>query len=665
MKYYFQNQPVGEKGTVWTINSNDLTRNFNPPYDDGRGNKYYYGGYTASMIGLPEWGIEHILNPGYDSASWFIQYRDCCTAAGWYGELLTVKLMGLEDALNHPSLFGYQERYEKEMRKTYSPPDSRLAKDHWQLEMWDAYYTNTPSCTSNDPPRTCSTGQPGVCSTGKQTCTNNQWGTCVQDNQPSTEICTDAKDNDCDGKIDLLDEDCFKSCSEQSGFSCLSMQTCPGTQLTHTGTGICCNVACESPKTCEQLGGTTCQQNQECFGGIIKTASDTALCCVGGTCKVSEPLVAKYSFENNFNDDSGKANNGVNKNNVKFGAGKVGSFAATFDGTNYVEVPISSSLKPSSEITIATWVNVPSSFTGFEQILTNPVSKTQDIPPNFYGYSIYFRQPDSTGRHPYLWLVLNGNPVELKSTANVLSDSWHHIAGTYDGTNMKFYVDGVQTNSQPASGSITTYDTVLRIGTDGGIYDRFQGSLDDLRIYNKALTASEVATLAGNSNPTNNPPVLNSIGDKTINEGQTLSFTISATDDDNDPLTFSAENLPNGATFSTVDKQFIWKPSFLDSNVYTGIKFKVSDGKGGEDFETIQITVKDVPDQDSDGSPDSLDCNVKEPSIKQCGGCASRSPNEGNRECDISPPKPIVCPSSTRCGEFGCETTEIKTFTST
>ena len=151
---------------------------------------------------------------------------------------------------------------------------------------------------------------------------------------------------------------------------------------------------------------------------------------------------------------------------------------------------------------------------------------------------------------------------------------------------------------------------------------------------------------------------------KTINEGQSLQFFVSATDEDNDPLTFSAENLPNGATFSTQDNQFSWKPTFFQSNVYTGIKFKVSDGKGGEDFETIQITVKDVPDQDSDGSPDSVDCNVKEPSIKQCGGCAFCSTNDGNGECDISPPKPIVCPSSTRCGEFGCLTTEIKTFTS-
>jgi outer membrane protein assembly factor BamB/PKD repeat protein len=89
----------------------------------------------------------------------------------------------------------------------------------------------------------------------------------------------------------------------------------------------------------------------------------------------------------------------------------------------------------------------------------------------------------------------------------------------------------------------------------------------------------------------NRPPELTIIGDRKIKERELLRFTVSATDPDGDMLSFSAQNLPKGASF--VKKLFSWKPGFDQSGVYQ-VTFKVSDRRGGEDSETIRITVLDV-----------------------------------------------------------------------
>ncbi len=114
-------------------------------------------------------------------------------------------------------------------------------------------------------------------------------------------------------------------------------------------------------------------------------------------------------------------------------------------------------------------------------------------------------------------------------------------------------------------------------GTYGGIH--FEVSDGD-------LTDSEDITITvGN---VNQPPVLNPIGNKTVNEGELLSFTISASDADGDSLTYSASNLPQGASFSPSTRIFSWTPG--QAGTYAGIHFEVSDGVF-TDPENITITV--------------------------------------------------------------------------
>jgi hypothetical protein len=95
---------------------------------------------------------------------------------------------------------------------------------------------------------------------------------------------------------------------------------------------------------------------------------------------------------------------------------------------------------------------------------------------------------------------------------------------------------------------------------------------------------------------TNHPPIVDSIGNKSVNEGQTLSFTISANDPDGDALTYSASNLPSGATFDPNTQTFSWTPSYSQAGNYTNVEFTVTDNGSPMQLalEDITITVGNV-----------------------------------------------------------------------
>lgn len=88
----------------------------------------------------------------------------------------------------------------------------------------------------------------------------------------------------------------------------------------------------------------------------------------------------------------------------------------------------------------------------------------------------------------------------------------------------------------------------------------------------------------------NHAPALDPITDKAVNEGNALSFTVSASDPDGDVITYSADGLPSGAVFSS--QTFSWTPGYDQAGSYQ-VTFTVSDSLA-EDSETITITVENV-----------------------------------------------------------------------
>jgi hypothetical protein len=119
-----------------------------------------------------------------------------------------------------------------------------------------------------------------------------------------------------------------------------------------------------------------------------------------------------------------------------------------------------------------------------------------------------------------------------------------------------------------------------------------KGTFSNIRftVSDGSLTDYENITITVNADNHNQAPVLASIGNKTVTAGQTLTFTIAATDSDGDPLTYSASNLPSGSSFNASTRTFTWTPTSSQVGRYNNLRFAVSDGTL-TDYENIAITV--------------------------------------------------------------------------
>ncbi len=186
--------------------------------------------------------------------------------------------------------------------------------------------------------------------------------------------------------------------------------------------------------------------------------------------------------------DSAASNDGT-VNNVTWTTGPLGG-ALELDGTNgYVSVPSAPTLQLTSALTIAGWVKGDVWGTGSD---VDIIARKGDGDPNNYQFAIknglatmFLDDSDSAG--------LSGNTV-------LSSGHWYHVAATWNGSEVRIYVDGVLDKDPPdlRGGTIGTDTRPLYIG-GRGTSDVLDGIVDDVRIYNGALSAAEVAALANRS----------------------------------------------------------------------------------------------------------------------------------------------------------------------
>lgn len=143
-------------------------------------------------------------------------------------------------------------------------------------------------------------------------------------------------------------------------------------------------------------------------------------------------------------------------------------------------VSLASSLNPTSYVTVTAWfkrVGVPTS--GYHIIFMQ-------------GTQIEISIPESTGQiRTGVTTATLGRQV-FNSGTGLLDGNWHHLALTYNGSALVSYIDGAQTATNSVTGTITT-GSPTNIGNYGGYYAN--GYIDDVRIYNRALSANEVKQL--------------------------------------------------------------------------------------------------------------------------------------------------------------------------
>ena len=161
--------------------------------------------------------------------------------------------------------------------------------------------------------------------------------------------------------------------------------------------------------------------------------------------------------------------------------------ALSLDGSSdYAVVPDDATLDLTDGMTLAAWIKPEA--TGTQQII-NKVDGSS-------GFELFL----SSNSPDYVNVQLNGSATyKINSTSMFPTDgtTWMHVAATYDGLDLKLFINGLQEGPTiSGQGSINTNSADVGIGADDSGNEKFQGALDDVRIYNRALSNSEIQDLA-------------------------------------------------------------------------------------------------------------------------------------------------------------------------
>ncbi|MBI4586768.1 MAG: hypothetical protein HY717_22365 [Planctomycetes bacterium] len=213
-------------------------------------------------------------------------------------------------------------------------------------------------------------------------------------------------------------------------------------------------------------------------------------------------LVAAYAFQEgsgaSVSDASGFNNHG-SISGAAWAAGKFGS-GLSFDGMNdLVLVQDSSSLDLSTGMTLEAWVQPAGAISYWACILQKEVD------------AWFLHAGSSSGGRPAVGGTFNGAVRYLNGPAALPLNTWTHIAGTFDGTRLRFFVNGVEAASAALAASLQVNNSPLRLGGNTYSGEFFKGLIDEVRIYNYALSPAEIqrdmgTPIAGEAAPLPPPP---------------------------------------------------------------------------------------------------------------------------------------------------------------
>jgi fibronectin type 3 domain-containing protein len=198
----------------------------------------------------------------------------------------------------------------------------------------------------------------------------------------------------------------------------------------------------------------------------------------------STGLVAAYSFDEGTGtsvaDSSGKGNVGTTANTTWSASGKFGS-ALVFNGTSArVTINNSTSLQLTTAMTLEAWVNPAVANGSWSDVI-------------YKGDDNYYLEGTSTnGGRPGGGGTFVSSPIY--GTAALPANTWSHLAMTYDKTTLRFYVNGVQASSVAATANLATSTNPVQIGGDSLYGQFFNGRIDEVRVYSRALTQAEIQT---------------------------------------------------------------------------------------------------------------------------------------------------------------------------
>jgi ELWxxDGT repeat protein len=211
---------------------------------------------------------------------------------------------------------------------------------------------------------------------------------------------------------------------------------------------------------------------------------------IGSACPITDGLVAFYNLDNNFTDLSGNGHNATYASAIlTTGRKGIASTAYSFNGINH-RINLGGWFNY-QEFTLSMWLNAA----------TTQNNSYAMIIDNNHGSNISFNvQQDYTINNRYYFAV-GGNPTHGYSPFSLTPNQWEHIVMVKGNGFMKVFKNGVLLGSVTHSGAINYTGTVpsLCLGAyvNNGNYIRYwAGKMDDIKIYNRALSDVEVGYLS-------------------------------------------------------------------------------------------------------------------------------------------------------------------------
>ncbi len=331
------------------------------------------------------------------------------------------------------------------------------------------------------------------------------------------------------------------------------------------------------------------------------SSTDEDLIVVPGTpCETNVHLVGCWQMDENGGpslvDGSAAFNDGEIFGGPAWVAGKVGSHALDLDGASqYALVPDDPSLDLTNQITLAAWIKP-------EVYATQDVVK-KALSGSVNGFELSLAAPKTDGTNKKVFFRINQvtsfDSLRINSLTMYPASglTWMHIAATFDGTTMRLYINGVLENNLvvPPGTIISPNNMPLSIGAEYNATRYYNGWLDDVRVYNQALSQYDIQSLYGNHLPVANPDPY------TTNEDTALTVLSPGvlgndTDSDGDPLTAIKVSDPaNGTLVLNPNGSFTYAPND-NWNGTDSFTYKANDGKDSGNTTTVTITVEPIDD---------------------------------------------------------------------
>jgi uncharacterized repeat protein (TIGR01451 family) len=226
-----------------------------------------------------------------------------------------------------------------------------------------------------------------------------------------------------------------------------------------------------------------------------------------GSCVTVTDLLGWWKGENNA-DDSARTNTGIPLNGTTFTAGVVGQ-AFNFDGIDdHVRMPYNPTFDSPNALTLEAWI-FPTRFGQFNTVLAKWDS-VDGVDQRSYALDLgqdgaLSFKINTDGTHENFTTITSSNSAPL--------NAWSHVAGVYDGSSMKVYVNGALQGEVPYTQGIfagTADVSIGAIATGGPLgqsLSNFTGQIDEASIYNRALSASEILAIFNAASAGKCPPL--------------------------------------------------------------------------------------------------------------------------------------------------------------